>query len=59
MIFDPFLDTKIVEIKGYKVVHIYPTPLRNGKVLLYYNITDNSLLFSRNRVETKYAEDDF
>lgn len=38
---------------------MYPTPLRRGKVLLYYNISENMLQFSKNKSESKYAEDDY
>lgn len=42
-----------------KVQHLYTTPLRSGKVLLYYNVSENLLQFSKNRSEQKYSEDDF
>jgi len=38
---------------------MYTTPLRRGKVLLYYNITENMLQFSKNKSESKYGEDDY
>lgn len=56
--FDPFLDSREVNLH-VKVLQMYPTPLRRGKVLLYYNISENMLQFSKNRSESKYAEDDF
>lgn len=40
--FDPFLDSREVNLH-VKVLQMYPSPLRQGKVLLYYNITENLL----------------
>jgi len=37
---------------------VYPTPVRSGKAVLFYNTTDHLLQFSRNHLE-RYAEDDY
>ena len=42
-----------------RVQHLYATPLRQGKVLMFYNIEENSIQFSKNRSEPRYQEDDF
>ena len=55
--FDPFIDTREVELKA-KIWQMYPTPLRNGKALMYFNSGDNLLQLSKNRSE-KQSEDDF
>jgi hypothetical protein len=40
--FDPFLDTREINLMQ-KVQHLYTTPIRSGKVLLYYNVSENLL----------------
>ena len=42
-----------------KVLHIYTTPFVNGKVIMFYNVSENLLQFSKNKADSKYAEDDF
>lgn len=42
-----------------KIQHIYSTPLRQGKVLMYYNVSENLIQFSKNRNESKYNDDDY
>ena len=37
---------------------MYPTPLRQGKVLLFYNLDENILQFSKNKGE-RNSDDDF
>ena len=43
----------------HRVLDLYATPLRQGKVLMFYNISENSIQFSKNRSESRYQEDDF
>lgn len=54
--FDPFIDTREVTY-AWKVRHIYASPFRLGKALMLYNVSENLLQFSKNRVD-KYSEDD-
>lgn len=55
--FDPFLDMKEVKLKA-PISSVFPTPLRHGKVLLFYNRADNLLVFSKNYNSGKYPETD-
>jgi hypothetical protein len=55
--FDPFTDTREINLM-HRIQHIYNTPLRNGKALLFYNVGENLLQFSKNRVD-KHEDEDF
>ena len=40
--FDPFLDTREINLQQ-RVQHVYATPWRAGKVVMFYNVSENLL----------------
>ena len=56
--FDPFIDTREVSLMQ-NVQHVYATPIRQGKAVNYYNVTENLIQFSKNRSESRFNEEEF